>query len=735
MVIGMDILLGVAADLLSRGVWELICNPLFGIGLTSDAQLRFDEAVEEALESLKPILTQVPEDERERVATFLASAEVRTLVGQLYRTRLAEPGQSVLELRQGFVTIWGALNAEFTTAISAYELFDGLLTGCEHVLAAAIGSGVLSAHEAMSAARHADITSRLEVLNRQLRTLRNASQPSLTAINRFEHELRKAVGYAHRLLAPPTVVKGVREVPMDSLYVAPSFFLPQEDETVRLEQLTPQIHRLVVLGNPGAGKSTFARKLCLDLANQSIHLAGVTQPVALFVELRRYMGAGEPQPVSIRDYLTAQAKASYSLDVPDQALEYLLRAGRIAVIFDGLDELPVISRRRDIRQAIETFAKAYPFVAIVVTSRLVGYEHAALDEQSFSVVRLTDFDEQQVTEYAQRWFAIDRSGSAQEASPTVLAFLAESQTVPDLRANPLMLGLMCVLYRGQGYIPRNRPEVYDQCATLLFDTWDRHRGIDTLRPFEDLLRPAMRQLAFWIYTTPALQQGVTFDAAVRKTTEFLIDQRYSNRLHAENAARSFIDFCRGRAWVFSDFGTDDSDRDLFQFTHRTFLEFFATEQLLDRCETTTELIKRLHPKVLNGEWEVVAQLATHMQQRRHLNSADRILTTLLDKQLSGIRRQRAITFAVRTLNGLALRPETVQRITDMCLSLLASRYLAMSNSKAKKEQEAHLPEWRMVLDMLADLLRCDMENRQIVLGCWRQKYSDSLVRATSFCVV
>ena len=683
MTIAVEALVDVATSLLGCGIWEVVRDPLLGKGLTSDPRARFDKAVADALRFLEPILRQVHTDDREAVVAFLSSTEVRTLVAQIYRTQLVTPGKSVIELRQGLATIWGAQHPELGKAISAYDLFDALLNGCQHVLRVAIDQGCLSAHDAMSAARHSDLASRIEMLNRQVKLLGSASEPDLVAIAQFERALRAAVGDAHRLLAPPAVVKEALEVPMNDLYVDPSFLLPRQDQPIRLRELVPQIHRLVVLGNPGAGKSTFARKLCLDLANERIQLSGGLKPVALFVELRNYVRSAERDSINIRDYLAVLAKSSYSLDVPDHAFEYLLRAGRVAVIFDGLDELPVVARRRDIRQAIQAFAAAYPFAAIVVTSRLVGYEYAALDERSFSVVRLTDFDESQVAEYAQRWFTIDRRGSADEPAVKAAAFLAESQTVPDLRANPLMLGLMCVIYRGQGYIPRNRPDVYDQCATLLFDTWDRHRGIDSLRPFEDLLRPAMRQLALWIYTTPALQDGVTFDAAVRKTTSFLIDQRYSDRLRAESAARGFINFCRGRAWVFSDIGADGSDRDVFHFTHRTFLEFFAAEQLLDSCETTDQIIDQLRPKILAGEWDVVAQLAIHIQQRRHLNSADRILMSMLNEKLTDAERQNAVAFSVHTLNGLALRPDTVQRVAQLCLELVADRHLALTKKRTQ----------------------------------------------------
>ena len=49
-----------------------------------------------------------------------------------------------------------------------------------------------------------------------------------------------------------------------------------------------------------------------------------------------------------------------------------------------------------------------------------------------------------------------------------MAFISESASVADLRSNPLMLALLCILYRGAGSLPRNRTEVYEQCASMLY---------------------------------------------------------------------------------------------------------------------------------------------------------------------------------------------------------------------------------------------------------------------------
>lgn len=709
---GVDpVLVPLLVNLLSSVIWEVVRDPLFGEGLGAEKPDHFNEAVEDALERLAPALRGVDEQSRSDVVAFLESAETRGIVSQLYRTRFSDARQSLAELRQAFSTVWGTKHPQHVRAIAAYDLFDALVDTCDQILEQAIANGYLGAHESRSAARHHELASRLSAIERSVGALRAADQPSLEALSQFESRLRSHLIDAYASVTPPSV-KGEREVPMDSVYVAPLFSVGPLDSAdqragaLELETVVRQAHRLVVLGDPGAGKSTFARHLCLELARDHQRLAGGAKGLGIFVELREYVRRRDSGEIALTEYIEQFMRSRFSLDPPSSAIEYLLEAGRLSVIFDGLDELPVGTRRSGVRDAIEHFATRFPLAHIIVTSRRIGYEHASLDSARFQTVRLAPFDEPRVEEYALKWFSVNRPEDL-HARDLAEAFCAESRVAADLRSNPLMLGLMCVLYNGQGWIPRNRPDLYGQCATYLFETWDKNRQIEVTRPFEDLLRPAMRRLAFWVYTTPELQRGISAELAVEKTTDFLVSQRYSDRLRAEQSARSFIEFCRGRAWVFSDIGSDRAGGDLFAFTHRTFLEFFAAEQVLNDYETTAQLLRVLRPKILGGEWEVVAQLAVHIKERRRLNSGDDILNDLLRRTEGhgGVRRQRALTFAARLLEGLALQPATVRRVVDGALSLLESVH---------RDTDSRGSAVGTPIEILSDLLLGDIENRQVV---------------------
>jgi hypothetical protein len=324
------------------------------------------------------------------------------------------------------------------------------------------------------------------------------------------------------------------------------------------------------------------------------------------------------------------------------------------VIFDGLDELLDTSSRQEVTGDVESFCTLYPSAPVLVTSREVGYEQAPLDQKRFESFRLSPFTEGQVEDYAKKWFGADEELTPEQKKQMAGAFLRESRIVPDLRSNPLMLALMCNIYRGENYIPKNRPDLYEKCAVMLFEKWDKKRGILVPLPFEAHVRPAMQYLAHWIYSDERLQGGVTENSLVKKATEYLSKWLFDDPLEAEHAAREFIEFCRGRAWVFTDTGTTRTGERLYQFTHRTFLEYFTSAHLVRTNPTPDRLGPLLRPRIARREWDVVSQLAFQIQHRNVEGAGDELLTHLLDTvpKTSEKESSNLLSFAARCLQLL-----------------------------------------------------------------------------------
>lgn len=524
----------------------------------------------------------------------------------------------------------------------------------------------------------------------------------IAQIQRFETQYRYEVGQRHGFLIPPHHSES-HKVPIGDLYVAPRFqrlargkYTPVRSLSV--DGLLAQMHRAVVLGQPGGGKSSFANMLTYRLASSyDARSYDGRRVTPILVVLREYASANQQTPCSLLEHVERQAAATYQQTVPDDAFEYMLHAGRVIVIFDGLDELAQTHLRRKVADDVESFCRLYPAIPVLVTSREVGYEQTPLDSRMFTLFRLAPFDEGQVEEYVTRWFSLDLQRTNLSPDRNATAFLHESRELDDLRENPLMLGLMCNTYRGVGYIPKNRPDVYRRCSEMLFERWDAGRGIHVAFRYESELRPAVAYLARWLYENPQLVGGVTEKQLVAKTAEYLLGRRFATQVDAEAAARDFISFCSGRAWVFTDIGKNAVDENVYHFTHRTFLEYFCALSIVRTHESSEELAKFLQPYIIHREWDVVAQLAIQIRSFEIEEAADRLFGSALADaaSLEPAQRWNLLGFYSRSLSGVTPSVAIVEEFVGACFEFAVSRLVRPRSEDAGRQVEwqeaAHEP--------------------------------------------
>ena len=128
-------------------------------------------------------------------------------------------------------------------------------------------------------------------------------------------------------------------VSMDKLYVAPRFSA-QGDEVQRLAPMAPgarsysdevifplrhamrRMYRTVVLGAPGAGKTTLTQKLMYDMTKNS-EVAQVCLP--FLVTLRKYEQYRGDGPVSFTQYIATQISGDMQIPVSERMIRYLLQ--------------------------------------------------------------------------------------------------------------------------------------------------------------------------------------------------------------------------------------------------------------------------------------------------------------------------------------------------------------------------------------------------------------------------
>ncbi|HMJ33357.1 MAG TPA: NACHT domain-containing protein [Baekduia sp.] len=676
-----EITLGLLTNLLS----ELMMMPLFR---GNRMQMHVDAlpaAVEQVVDRSAQVFAErykSVEPTEEQWRTMLDEGELRAAMELLFATQVGRSAVNLSDVRSIFEIGFDGVKQRTSAfeGVDGGKLFNDLLRISSEVLQAAISKGCIAAADAKAELRHKMLTAELEVLQDMVQPGR--VEPDEAMLSTYHSRLRgEVLAHSSRIDLPSTVRH--EPVDIDALYVTPQVAMSPSSasllESGKAERLRVSYQRFlrtarrrVVLGNPGAGKSTLATKICYDVARGLEGYRAVGPSVTpLRVELRKYRAS----QLGLLDYCDQLISNGYMIGSPAGTFRELLLRRRLLLLFDGLDEILDSEERRTVRNTIETFCRKFPGTDVIVTSRIVGYEQAPLNSSEFDIAVVEEFDDARVLAYASNWFAVDASLDAQSAHSTAGDFHAESQSVDELRRNPLLLALLCALYRGQGYIPDNLPDVYEQCSLLLFQTWDKGRGIESELPFTRHVQPALEDLAYWMYSSPRLAGGVTERQAITQATTYLQRWRFGDAAEARAGARDFIQFCRGRAWVFSDQqSTSPTGEDLFAFTHRTFLEYFTAMYLVSTHSETSDLLDALLPRIKQREWDVVCRITLQMHARGRLGGADDVVCALAETaEVSLVEHKGPILETMlRTVGAMVPSPKALNllgaAITDAVLN-------------------------------------------------------------------
>jgi hypothetical protein len=357
----------------------------------------------------------------------------------------------------------------------------------------------------------------------------------------------------------------------------------------------PANRRVVLLGDPGAGKSAVARYVATTLAgaNHDKRLAAVAGCLPIVVEMRSYAAAQTDGDIrTFLGYLVHRATTDGYRTEPAALQNHLVRGDPALVIFDGLDEIFDGHRRKEAASQIAAFANDFPAARILVTSRIPEYSRRHLVDAGFVHYTLQDLDADHTSEFLKRWFLLampDRPTQAVVQRDLVSEAIRRSPALTELAGNPMLLSILAIIGRHR-MLPKQRWRLYEHAATVLVERWDDNRlprdPVDGSRSIDaEDKRELLRRLAFDMQSGRGGLSGNYVDAEQLKRifTEYLTGERDRNLGAAREAANNLIGQLRERNFILSKYGED-----VYGFMHRTFLEFFCAAAILKKFQHTHE---------------------------------------------------------------------------------------------------------------------------------------------------
>ena len=355
-----------------------------------------------------------------------------------------------------------------------------------------------------------------------------------------------------------------------------------------------QIDRLVILGKPGTGKSTFLQHLAVGCISRDFQ----SQAIPVLLEFREL----DDNKLDLVSWIDAKLK------LRDLAqTEKLLDNARVLLLLDGLDEVPK-QWRKSVQSRLRDFLDNYDKLRVIITCRTQTTEFVP---KGFQCVEISEFKMVQIRAFSQNWFTALNPQAGSDQAKRFLEVIEQSRPIIELMRTPLLLSLACWIFQSRDELPSKRSDLYEQGVDLLLQQWDEQRAINRHCNSEfyealnvDQRKSLLSYIAFYKFANPQILTNGTanFILYKRLDIENLIIKNLNISREESYKVLKAIESQHGllvaRSW------------NVWSFSHLTFHEYFAAWRIVEAGDPG--LLQALAAYITEPHWRLVFLLVTEI---------------------------------------------------------------------------------------------------------------------------
>ncbi|MGE0424772.1 MAG: NACHT domain-containing NTPase [Reyranellaceae bacterium] len=258
----------------------------------------------------------------------------------------------------------------------------------------------------------------------------------------------------------------------------------QDQSSSNEEEFLTTQHSVLLLGDPGAGKTTTLKRLALSLLGDGPRSPFDIFQFPLLLVLRDlprrkfvceeiadifdivYEKTLRPEVVS-RDESLLHLRSDYEIRVEGRTIEDvlsdILNATKPLILVDGLDELDP-SQRHSVEREIEALDSRLTNSRIILSCRSGDY---STNFHGFRLTEIAPLNDAEIKNIAELWL-----GDSTE-------FIAALKRTPysDIVDRPLLLSFILYLFISEGELPNQPAQIYRKVVYRLLNEWDEERRI------------------------------------------------------------------------------------------------------------------------------------------------------------------------------------------------------------------------------------------------------------------
>ena len=416
----------------------------------------------------------------------------------------------------------------------------------------------------------------------------------------------------------------------------------EENKKPALSEFLDRGKHLLIIGDPGSGKTTFVRFVACVLAKDGLGdtEAGRTQHLGLDAE------AEAPTPVFLRIAHLADCLKADAADVSgSRAWVWLVRAlggqwgnnaaavladrldaGNCFVLLDGLDEVADEMLRTQVYRVVNAAVEHWQGNRFVVTSRPFGYQ-AVAGARDMESIRISRFGNDEILEFIQRWVTAiypDEDERNRDAYlPQLCSAVLNVPTIRQLARNPVMLTCLCVVHWNEKRLPEGKAQLLAAVLRWLVNAREKERRELGFNSF--FAEECFRTLAYAMTDQPEGKQvGVDLLWAADQLADPFLAEMGVTAGRQLGEARRFLETEMMNSGVVIKDQTGD-----LRFWHLSFQEHYAGRTLVELDKA--EWWKAVKDHLYDPQWNEVIDHFTGCLVQVGRRNVDVLLRQIIDE--------------------------------------------------------------------------------------------------------